>query len=360
MEASILPHQNKHNLFIFNFERTMKKQELLFLIKAIFLATPLMALLGSYLYFDPFKVLRKYDSYYESGKPSYITLNRGYVSVETFLHNYTKYKYDSVIFGNSRSIFYPVADWKKYINAKECFHFDASDESLYGIYKKFEFLHKNKVSLKNALIIMDPQLLSKADDEDDYLFKQPPLLTSESYLSFQSRFLKTYLNGNFFIPLLDFKLTGKLRPYMIKGFLLDDRPLTYDVVTNELSLDYFENMINKNKDDYYVPRRGLFYKRDAVQKYSDAVIGAEQIKQLQYIKDRLDAGKTNYRIVISPLYDQQKINSKDRLVLSRIFGADNVFDFSGINDLTGTIYNYYDPSHYRPHVCKWILSHIYK
>jgi hypothetical protein len=337
----------------------MKNQRILFLMKVIVLATPLMVLLGTYFYFDPFKVLYKYDSYFESGKPSYVTLNKGFVSVENFLHNYTKYKYDSIIFGSSRSMFYPVADWKKYINATECFHFDAAVESLYGVYKKFELLHKNRMPLKNALIIVDSDLLSQAVGAEGYLLKQHPLLTSESPLSFQLRFLKTYLNKTFFIAFLDFKLSGKLRPYMTKYNILDDRPLNYDVVTNEVTFVYFENMINKNKDDYYVPRKNLFYLRDTTQKYSDPVIGKEQEKQLQYIKSQLNENNTSYRVVISPLYDQKKINPKDYHILCQIFGTDRVFDFSGINNLTSSKYNYYDNSHLRPNLSKWVLKHIY-
>jgi hypothetical protein len=335
----------------------MKSQKTIFLIKAGILAAPLIILLVSYVCLDPFKVLRKYDSYLESGGEAHVALNAGYVSVETFLRNYPKIKYDSIIFGNSRSRFYPVADWKKYITATECFHFDAAGESLYGIYKKFEFLQKNNIQLKNVLIIMDSFLLEQVVDNERYLNKQHPLLSSESPFSFQLRFLKTYLNAKFLVPYLDLKIRGKMRPYMTE--VLSDTSFLYNAITNEVTYDAFEKMIERNRDDYYLPRKNMFPPQDSVEKYSKAVIGDKQKEQLLYIKDQLDKNKTSYRIVISPLYYQKKINAKDLKILNEIFGKDYVFDFSGKNEITSTIYNYYESSHYRPHVSKWILRRIY-
>lgn len=336
----------------------MKSQTKIFLFKVGILAVPLMILLMSYVCLDPFKVLRKYDSYYKSGEPARVTLNQGYVSVETFLHNYPRYKYDSIIFGNSRSRFYPVSEWKKYIAVTECFHFDASGESLYGVVKKFEFLEKENIRLKNALIIMDSELLLQAVDNERYLNKQPPRLTLESSYSFHLKFLKAFFNGKFLISYLDLKIRGKYLPYM--GETLSDFSFLYDPVINEVTFDFFEKMIEKNKDDYYLSRKDVFYVRDDVEKYSDPVIGEKQLKQIQYIAAQLEKQKTNYRIVISPLYNQKKLNPKDLEILYQIFGSDKVFDFSGKNELTSTIYNYYETSHYRPHVCKLILGLIYR
>ncbi len=337
----------------------MKDQTSSFIVKVVILAFPLIVLLGSYIYWDPFKVIYKYDSYYESGKPSYVTLNKGFVSIETFLHNYSKYAYDSFVFGSSRSIFYRVADWKKYIHATECFHFDASGETLYGIYKKLEFLQKNHVPIKNAIIVVDAELLSQTVDPENYLLKQHPRITSELTVLFQWRFLKTYFDRKFLFSFLDFKLRGKIRPYMTRELVLDDRPFTYDRTTNEVSFDYFEKMIDRNMNDYYGSRKDLFYSREPIEKRSVVVIGKEQEKQLVYIKDQLNKNDTRYKIIISPLYDQKRINSNDYDVLCKVFGSKNVFDFSGINDLTASMYNYYETSHYRPHVCKLILDRIY-
>ncbi|MDP4115874.1 MAG: hypothetical protein Q8903_07050 [Bacteroidota bacterium] len=77
------------------------------------------------------------------------------------------------------------------------------------------------------------------------------------------------------------------------------------------------------------------------------------------VKRILIKNKSNYRVVISPLYDQIKFSDKDMNILMSVFG-DKLFDFSGKNKFTESMTNYYEASHYRPIVGDSILSIIYK
>ena len=63
--------------------------------------------------------------------------------------------------------------------------------------------------------------------------------------------------------------------------------------------------------------------------------------------------------MISPLYDQVKFNPEDLSVLQEVFGHNQVFDFSGVNEFTTSKYNYYETSHYRPHVANEIMKKVY-
>ena len=81
---------------------------------------------------------------------------------------------------------------------------------------------------------------------------------------------------------------------------------------------------------------------------------------LYKIKSLIDESKTNCKIIISPLYNQIKFNPEDLIILQNIFGTNNVYDFSGINEYTNNTLNYYENSHYRPILCDQILSIIYK
>ena len=81
---------------------------------------------------------------------------------------------------------------------------------------------------------------------------------------------------------------------------------------------------------------------------------------LQEIKSIFDKHNTNYRLVISPLYNQIKFNLTDLNVLNSIFGRNFVCDFSGIKELTKPKTNYYEFSHYRPKVGEQIMQRIYK
>ena len=63
--------------------------------------------------------------------------------------------------------------------------------------------------------------------------------------------------------------------------------------------------------------------------------------------------------MISPLYNKMKLHNEDLEYLKKVFGETNVFDFSGINKFTNDYRNYYESSHYRPHVAREILKIVY-
>jgi hypothetical protein len=331
-----------------------------FLLKISLFLLPFVVILVAYFITDPFKVLYHYNSYYISNSPLGVGLNRDFVSFETLKTNSRAIKYDSYIFGNSRSIFYRVSEWKKYIgDSATCFHFDASGESLYGIQKKIEFLDKKKAVIKNALLIIDTSLLTNTTDDKGHLFIKHPTLSGANSLLYQLQYLKAYLNPKFITAYYDYLFNKKVKSYMLNNFLLNGIRVKYDVLTNELQHSEEDSILEKDSSYFYRQRRKLFYERDNVVHIAQPVIGTDQIKMLQYIKKIFLKNSTEYKIVISPLYDQKRINDSDLKILYSIFGIRKVFDFSGINDITRDLHNYYETSHYRPHVASQILKTIY-
>jgi hypothetical protein len=319
-------------------------------------------ILGSlYLYFDPFKVLYDYNSFYETNA---VTLDRDYVSTETFIKNNKKINYNSFIFGNSRSIFYQVSDWKRYLNNNAiCFHFDASGESLWALGKKAEYIDKIGNNIDNVLLILDYATLNQDKPKSGHLgIISPALVENSNIIEFHKTFFSAFLAPNFLYAFLDYKISGKIKSYMKKGFLLDDRPLDYDLITNEERFDYFENLIKENENTYYTQQRlSVFYPRNtASQQFSPKCIYDSQKNILENIASIIKKHNTNLKVIISPVYDQLKLDNSDLEYLKNTFGKENVFDFSGINKFTNDYRNYYEPNHYRPHVAREILNIIYR
>lgn len=318
-------------------------------------------LLVSYLYYDPFQVVKKYKSFYVSGKPRYVTLNYDYVAVETFLNNYPTYKYNSFIIGSSRSRFYQMDTWSKYIHSNKCFHFDASGETIYGITKKMELLNAKKVQIANVLIVLDYLTLTGVHNSKGHLYIKHPLLSGQNLSAFQLQFFKTYCSLNFLYAYLDFKLSGRFKPYMKTKGLLDDVPVDYDLKYNEMKLSEFDNLIESDPTKYYNEKRmAEFYRQDSIKTFSPVAIREEQATMLNKIASIFKKNSTSFKIVINPLYDQNQLNKKDVNVLNQIFGEENVFDFSGINSITSDYHNYYEPSHYRPSVASKIMKQVYQ
>jgi hypothetical protein len=311
-----------------------------------------------YLLLDPFKVLYHYDTYYESGKPAYVSLNKEYVAVETFLNNYSKYRYNAFILGNSRTMFYKVSSWKKHVDSDECFHFNATGESLYGIYNKIKFLDAKNVKIKHALIILDYSTLSRVKNLKRHLQLAHPLLSGQSRFDFQLDFFKTFVSKDFLIAYLDFKISNKMKDYM-KGFL-EDKPVEYNLKYNEIQMKYLDDILEQNDSVFYTSEKmKVFYKRDTIQKISPAIIKSQQYEMLKQISNTLQKHNSYFKIIINPLYDQKRLNGQDKERLIELFGKSNVYDFSGINSFTNDYHNYYEDSHYRPHIADSIINKIY-
>jgi hypothetical protein len=311
-------------------------------------------LLISYVCFDPFVVLKK--MHYHSipiGNP-----NRDYLSTELFLKNYKTYHYNSFIFGSSRTLAYRIDSWEKYL-PKEAkpFKFDAYGETIYGIYTKMKFLDKLEVKMDNALLIFCRNItFQRPHNSDNHLTIKHPATSGESEWMFHWVFFKAYLNPNYFFEYLWHKMTGKQK--VIDAEMLHLNKMTFDSIRNEMDLKAKENSINLGMNVYYMEKKNLFYKRKGELLDPKSKIKKTQLFMLKEIKRLLEKHNTNYKIVISPLYEQMKFSVEDRRILKQLFG-DHIYDFSGKNYFTDDVTHYYEASHYRPMVGDSILSIIY-
>lgn len=332
-----------------------------FIRGVFFFLSPFFIVVPFYFLTDPFKVLRNYDSYYQSGGKNEVNLNKDFISTQNFINKNPAYQYNAFIFGNSRSIFYEIKTWSELIHEPEakCYHFDGSGESLYGIADKFVFLEKQQVSIKHALIVLDYALIAGQKNPKEYFRLQHPTVSNKSSFAFQFAHLKAFLNFKFVKGYIDLFLSGKVKPYMRDEGLFDNNPLIYDSITNEIKMDYLEKEILEKQKEYYLKKSALFYQRDSMPKQAGKVIYKAQEKLCKTIKRILDQNNTTYEIVISPLYDQLQLNKEDLFFLEQLFGKERVHDFSGINEFTIPVTNYYEISHYRPQVTRTIMKTIY-
>ncbi len=328
------------------------KQVAVFILFGMF---PFIIPLTGYLYLDPFKVLYTYNDY----SNPYVLPNRDYVSTEMFIKNEARYKYNSFIFGSSRTLAFRPASWQIHLSKNDSpYMFDASGETIYGIYSKIKYLDSKNVKLNNVLIILCRDVaFSHSENQKGHIFIKHPVTSGESNIAFQIEFFKAYLNPKFLFSYYTYVITRKQKPFMSK--YIEDRKITFDTITNELSIPDQETEITQNPAQFYLKRKDLFYNRKGEQIDSVQRINRKQLIMLQEVKRILEKNKTNYKVVISPLYDQIKFSNNDIGILKNLFG-DNLFDFSGKNQFTESLTNYYEPSHYRPFVGDSILNIIYR
>lgn len=318
--------------------------------------TPFMVLLAAYLYIDPFKVVWHYDNYYAYNGGG--ALNRNYVSTMTYLNQYERYHYDSFIFGNSRSLFYRVADWKKHLPASAfCYHFSESGGSINGIYYKVRLIDQLGEHLRHVLIVADYTLL-RSMQQQGAVFSMPPALDKSNFFAFHCEHLKNWFNPSFLYYFTKYHVTGTYTPDMGSYILTGKNYRYYDPVTNEEPNGVQDSLIaiGKYYDEKTVRAFAGKHRPDTLPVILDKEEAIGRLCDMQRIFQR---HHTVCRIVISPLYDQVSLHPKDVATLKRIFGEKSVYDFSGVNRWTEDEHNYYEPSHYLPSVAAEIMDSLF-
>lgn len=328
-----------------------------FLKYVLLFISPFLLIVGLYVAFDPFKVIRHYDNYYSHPGPG---INRNLVSTMNYLDKREQYHYDSFIFGNSRSLFYLIDDWKQHIAGESsCYHFSESAGSILGILSKLRLIDSLNDSIRNVIFVVDCDLLNRGELNEPKLMLPPALTGNSNLVRFHTEHLKLWVNPGFLFYWTKFMVSGKFEPgtKMEKYIMEGSNFKYYDPVTNEEPNHIQDSQIAAGA--YFDDARIKVFKNQQHPKTSEPVLDEERKSSLKEINDILTKHHTKFRIVISPLYNQTRINPADLEFLKSLFGPENVFDFSGVNKYTNDYHNYYEASHYRSSVAAEIMDSIY-
>jgi len=327
-----------------------------FALKLILISLPIGILLGLFFITDPFRIIFRYKDYSEN---MFVIPNRDFVSSEMYLRNTRTYHYNSFIFGSSRTIAYKTVAWKKHLPlSARPFVFDASGESIFGIYKKIKYLDRTGARLEHCLLIFCTDCtFAKETDHTDHLGIKHPTIAGTSWINFYAVFIKDFFDNRFLKNYIQYLVTKKQTPPM-KGYI-EFRKSKFDQITNDEWLIDQEKELLVDPVGYYEKRKDLFYQRDSIIADYKPQITTKQRTMLNEIVSIFLKQHTNYKIVISPLYSQNKMNNSDVAILQNTFGKERVYNFSGKNSFTAKKENYYENSHYRPFVGDSILNIIY-
>lgn len=328
-----------------------------FLIRISLFCVPLLVPVLLYVLIDPYMTVGSNRGKLNVTEEYDIAGNRDFQTTELFLKNQRKEQYNAFILGNSRSFFYRAATWQQYIDGK-IYHFNASSETLFGIERKLRYLQAENIPIKHALIVMDHHALSHTYNSTGHQYMKHPATSGESTMRLYSEMFKAFF-PKATLAYLDLYLTNERKPYM-EQYGVREPKWKLDPQTNELTYFVFDQMLAENPDQYYKEKRGIFYEREANPEPYEPAIAERQEKLLQSMKTILDSCGTDYRLVINPLYDQKQLDRGDLRYLQQLFGADRIFDFSGVNPITNNYRNYYETSHYRPVVSDSIIKLMYQ
>ena len=328
-----------------------------FIIKIFKFTLPLTLIISTVIYIDFFKIFG-FQDYYSNQEVR--GLNRGMITSTTFNHYREIENFDSFIFGSSRSQAFKCKNWIQYLDKNtKPFHFDASSENIWGLTKKVEYIDELKDTIKNALVIIDRTTLTGTSPMEGPLYISTPFISKSSKTEYYLTFLKASLNLKFLTAYIDYSIFKTYRSYM-GSFIKKSK---YSRIANNKNCDVWYGLDKEIEYDslrYYTKKveEGVFYPRTGVYQ-SECNVTLKERNQLQNIKNIFKKHNTKYAIIISPTYDQLDMEKSQIQLLEEIFGEENIYNYSGKNKFTESIYNFYENSHYRPSIANKIMEMIY-
>jgi hypothetical protein len=306
--------------------------------------------IGIYLYCDPFMVLRKYSRYDMSD----VYLSESMVGWRVYQQEKNTRHVNSFVMGNSCTQAFKCRQWQKYLGSDAvCMRFFDNGETIGGIEQKLQALDRDGASIKNVLMITDWDTFDNVQPHSGILHSMPPEADpTESYFQYQLRYIQKYLYPDFLFPFIwhlcdsNHCTTGVIHNFgRIRDFITND------------AINPKDKTIAKEGLSYWTIRKNLFPMRR--ERIAHSVINFQVIKELADIRSICFRHHTKLEIVIGPNYKMARINPTDLKLLNIIFGSSSVHDYSGFNNLSGRVQNYYDVGHYRPLVGEEIMKEIY-
>ncbi len=330
-----------------------------FVLLTLLALSPVLLLVAFYVAKDPFHVVKSYKGQvYNPGDTISLTINWGHVTVESYKYFDPQGHFDSFIFGSSLSGYYRIKDWAPYLPADaRPFHFNASRETLYGILNKLKWLAGRGVAIKNALIIMEDEMLMRRPLDSDVLFVQHPSTAREvSWWKFHQLYFNAFRRPEIVAYLLC--------PGPMTQRILDEGYATTDITNriepiNEGYYAWADSVIAVNPDEFFTPEHVKRYSLPLKELPCPEKINFTVSALLAEIHHLLESQGTDYHIIIPPHYGYEAIDSRDLFKLERIFGQSRVHDYSHDPKLGTDLHYYYDDGHLIAQECARLIDSAY-
>ncbi|MBO4721328.1 MAG: hypothetical protein J5629_00165 [Muribaculaceae bacterium] len=330
-----------------------------FCLRTLLAVSPVLLFMAFYAIVDPFHIVHPISSDSQGQDSIIVGNNAGFTSIETYLLYNDQYHYDSFIFGSSMSQNFKASYWMPYLDSTaSILHFDASMETFTGIINKMRFLNNHGNTIKNALIVIEVEMLGRQPSEDDILYIQHPATTGAiNWFHVHTQFIKAFCDLN--------QVKYALFPSQSNNDLQQDGIVSEIAPNrvphlNEMYYGEIDSIIATSPDKFFTPERLAQRKRVRLPSASQPTIDEAVETQLKTIKEILDKNKSNYIIIVPPRATNPQLTWQDLWVMKSIFGEDKVHDFSSHPEFVNDERVYYDKAaHLISSKCKILLDSAY-
>jgi len=273
-----------------------------------------------------------------------IEMNERFVKIDFLEKN--NHKFNAYLFGSSRIGVTEPKIVEQYIPNSKFYNFTLSSANLYDYEKYLKFFIENRYPIKTLYLQLDLDNMSNyGQNEFNYTYKPHPKVNDE----LTSLFYMKYLVG--FFPLsISSKVMNNINHTKNKHYQIEKGTWTMD--DNEISLE-------KSCKEYVKRVPSFNFKNRRVTRY---VTKNANMRALSRVVELCQREKIKLYVFVTPHnhnYMDTLILSEYRAYLQDIAKITSFYDFSGYNSVTENDCNYYEMSHYRPHVAKWIAGRIF-
>lgn len=318
------------------------------LINSLIFGGPLLITLVFFVGDDPFGIFYNNNAIAEGSGDVAVT--------REFMEGRYEKKFNSFVFGNSRTKAFFPKDLSNYFKDTAILCFGAPGESVLNIRKKLELITGNHLKVKNAIVLLDEGTLQNTDNEHAFykgpVYNHSPLTSNMSYFQFYSNYIQYYYSDLFFLKHILFRVSGKYIDWMANAFKDPGRE------------DLYRGKNYPSLEDSLIENNFAEYKRVFHPNYSDnskdvTDIDQRDIAHLATIKEIFIRENTNYKIVVPPAFHKKKTSENVQKRLAQLFGS-HVYDFTGINKITSDSTLNYENLHFTRRAALLILDSIYK
>lgn len=330
-----------------------------FVLLSLLALLPALLLVALYLVRDPFHVVKPYRGHvYNPGDTITLTVNWGHVSIESFEYFYPQGQFDSFIFGSSISGYYRLRDWQPHLPADaRPFHLNASRETLYGIINKLHYLIDRGVTIRNALIVMEDEMLMRRPLDNDVLFVQHPATAREvSWWKFHQLYFNAFRRPDIVAYLL---CPGPMTQRVLEeGYATTDITDRVEPI-NEGTYNLADSLIANDPGAFYTPEHLAQFWLPLKELPCQEKITPEVERLLMTLAAILERQGTDYQIIIPPHYGYEAMASGDLYKMEQIFGQRRVHDYSHDPEMGSDLHYYYDDGHLVAQQCARLMDSAY-
>jgi hypothetical protein len=258
--------------------------------------------------------------------------------------------FNSYIMGSSRALEIDPGRLESYLPESKFYNLAVTGATQEDHLKHLEYLLFNNYAVKNLYLQIDMDFLANHVGDHDYALLLHPDVTRQNRALYYVKYL-TVLPTEHLKAKIQFNVTNRHHTMDVHNHC--------EIKTTGMCRSPFHEERIRKDPEQYIADEPSFHRHANREGHAEI---AGNILALKTLKSLCDDHHVRCIFFTSPVYRTRmdQMNAHDYLeALAQISVITEFYDFGGYNTVTLDAHNYYESSHYRPHVGDLIAARIF-